>query len=678
MTEWALGPALAAFHAGVTVVCELAAQFTDDSWAAPTPCPEWRAGDLAGHLRCMADNFNEYLDDAPASRLARLMATGADAAWLARKLARQNAAELAALAEGQGPEHITAFAASARLMHGASRRSGTCPTTATGTRGDCRRHGRGGLRGMNLHAWDLARALGKDDPPADPDIVAAVAGRDAPPPTRRPGGRGHLRRRARRGQRRAGAGGKRRLAGRAGRGSRHRRVAGAAARLRPPRLGFLWWARPPRDARRMDRRAIIAVSRAAGRGSSSGALGGAAVMTLDVAAIRAAYPALADGYAYLDGAAGTQVPAPVIDAISAAHRSGLGNAGGVFPASKRADTVTAQCRQAVADLTGGSPDGVILGPNMTTLTYRLAGTLARAWGPGDEVVVSRLDHDANVRPWVQAAARAGAVVRWAEVELPAGELPAGQYDSLLSERTVLVAVTAASNVLGTRPAVAEITARARAVGALSYVDGVHATPHGPTDVAALGADFYATSAYKWSGPHVGAVVADPALLETLRPDKLEPSPDTVPERFEQGTPPFADLAGVAAAVDHLASLEPSAAGTRRERVLASMAAAHDHEQALFQVLLDGLGAMPKVTLYGKAPRRTATAYFTVAGTTPAEVAAHLAGRKVNVWNGHNYAWELTGVLGIRDAGSAVRAGLVHYNDRSDVDRLLAAVAELAG
>ena len=401
-------------------------------------------------------------------------------------------------------------------------------------------------------------------------------------------------------------------------------------------------------------------------------------MTLDVAAVRAAYPALADGYAYLDGAAGTQVPGSVIDAISAAHRSGLGNAGGAFPASARAGAVTTECRQAVADLVGGSADGVIIGPNMTTLTYRIANTLAKAWGPGDEVVVSRLDHDANVRPWVQAAARAGAAVRWAEVELPAGELPVGQYDSLLSERTVLVAVTAASNVLGTRPEVAEITVRARAVGALSYVDGVHATPHGPTDVAALGADFYATSAYKWSGPHVGAVVADPMLLESLHPDKLVPSPDTVPERFEQGTPPFADLAGVTAAVDHLASLDGSATGPRRQRVLASMAAAHDHEQALFQVLLDGLGAMDKVTLYGKAPRRTATAYFTVAGTTPAEVAAHLAGRKVNAWNGHNYAWELTGVLGIRDAGSAVRAGLVHYNDRSDVDRLLAALAGLAG
>jgi cysteine desulfurase family protein (TIGR01976 family) len=400
-------------------------------------------------------------------------------------------------------------------------------------------------------------------------------------------------------------------------------------------------------------------------------------MSFDVDSIRAAYPALADGYAYLDGAAGTQLPEPVIAAIGAAYRAGLGNAGGAFPASARASAATAACRQAVADLVGGLPDGVILGPNMTTLTYRLAGTLARGWRAGDEVIVSRLDHDANVRPWVQAAARAGATVRWAEVGLPAGELPVAQYDSLLSDRTVLVAVTAASNVLGTRPDVAAITARARAAGALSYVDGVHATPHGPTDVVALGADFYATSAYKWSGPHVGAVVADPGLLDGLHPDKLEPAPGTVPDRFERGTPAFADLAGVTAAVDHLAGLDPAAAGTRRERVLASMAAAAEHEQALFGVLLDGLAAMPKVTLLGQPRRRTATAYFTVAGQSPAEVAAHLARRKVNVWHGHNYAWELTGALGIRDHGSAVRAGLVHYNNRADVDRMLAAVAELA-
>jgi cysteine desulfurase family protein (TIGR01976 family) len=401
-------------------------------------------------------------------------------------------------------------------------------------------------------------------------------------------------------------------------------------------------------------------------------------MSLDVSAVRAGYPALADGYAYLDGAAGTQVPTTVIDAISAAYRSGLGNTDGAFPASERSDAITAECRRAVADLAGGDPAGVILGPNMTTLTYRLACTLAKDWRPGDEVIVSKLDHDANVRPWVHAAQRAGATVRWAEVELPSGELDPGQYDALLTERTRLVAVTAASNIIGTRPDVTAITAKAHAAGALCYVDGVHATPHGPADVTALGADFYATSAYKWSGPHIGAVVADPLLLETLRPDKLVPAPDSVPERFEQGTLPFADLAGVTAAVDHLAALDAAVTGTRRERILASMAAAEAHEQGLFARLLDGLAAMPGAVLYGKAHRRTATAYFTIEGRTPAQVAGHLARARVNVWNGDNYAWELTGVLGIRDTGSAVRAGLVHYNDRSDVDRLLASVAELAG
>ncbi len=407
-------------------------------------------------------------------------------------------------------------------------------------------------------------------------------------------------------------------------------------------------------------------------------------MKLNVEAVRACYPALADGYAYLDGAAGTQVPSAVIEAISAAQSAGLGNGGGVFPASHRADSITAQCRAAVAALTGGHPDGVVLGPNMTTLTYRLAGTLARGWAPGDEVVVSRLDHDANVRPWVQAAERAGATVRWAEIEPESGELPAAQYRDLINERTRLVAVTAASNVLGTRPDVPEITGLAHAAGALSYVDGVHATPHVPVDVRALGADFYATSAYKWSGPHIGAVVADPALLETLHPDKLVPSPDAVPERFELGTPSFASLAGVTAAVHHLASLgepgEPDVAGQPalilRERVLASMEAVQRYEQELFAVLLAGLDGMSHVTTYGRARSRTATAYFTVAGRTPRQVAEHLARQKINVWNGHNYAWEVTGALGIRDSGGAVRAGLVHYNDSAEVERLLGAVAEL--
>ncbi len=400
-------------------------------------------------------------------------------------------------------------------------------------------------------------------------------------------------------------------------------------------------------------------------------------MALDLVSIRAAYPALRDGYAYLDGAAGTQVPESVIETIAAVYRGGIGNEGGAFPASDRAGAIVDGARRAVADLVGGDPRGVVLGPNMTTLTYRLAYALARTWRAGDEIVVSRLDHDANVRPWVQAAERAGATVRWAEVELPSGELPAEQYDTLLSDRTRLVAVTAASNILGTMPDVAAIAKRAHDAGALVYVDGVHATPHTPIDVAALGADFYATSAYKWSGPHVGTVVAAPDLLETVQPDKLASAPAEVPARFETGTSPFADLAGVAAAVDHLAGLDSGATGDRRQRVLASMSAVEAHEQAELAYLLDGLAAISGVRLVGAPRRRTATVYFTVDGHTPLAVAEHLARSRVNVWNGHNYAWELTAALGIRDSGGAVRAGLVHYNDRSDVERLLTAVSELA-
>ena len=400
-------------------------------------------------------------------------------------------------------------------------------------------------------------------------------------------------------------------------------------------------------------------------------------VTFDVETVRAAYPALGDGYAYLDGAAGTQVPEVVIDTVAAAARAGIGNAGGAFPASHRATAIVQGCREAVADLVGGEATGVILGPNMTTLTYRIAGTLAATWAPGDEVVVSRLDHDANVRPWIQAAARSGATVRWAEVDKSTGELPAGQYATLVTDRTRLVAVTAASNILGTRPDVPAITAIAHQAGALTYVDGVHATPHVPVDVQALGADFYATSAYKWSGPHIGAVIADPALLDTLHPDKLASSPDTIPECFEYGTPAYADLAGVTAAVDHLASLGGGRFGTRRERIRSSMTAVDEYEQGLFGIMLKALDALGHVTTYGRAANRTATAYFNVDGRPPAEVAACLAEHRVNVWHGHNYAWELTGVLGLRDSGGAVRAGLVHYNDRYDVDRLLAAVAELA-
>jgi cysteine desulfurase family protein (TIGR01976 family) len=401
--------------------------------------------------------------------------------------------------------------------------------------------------------------------------------------------------------------------------------------------------------------------------------------SFDVAAVRALYPALADGYAYLDGAAGTQVPVSVIESIAAAYRAGIGNLGGAFAASGRAGAIVAEARAAVADLVGATPGGVVFGPSATALAYRISDALSRAWTAGDDIVVSRLDHDSNVRPWIQAAGRAGVTVKWAEADLVTGELPAGQYADLIGPRTRLVAVTAASNAIGTRPDVAAIAQFAHAMGALCYVDGVHATPHVPVDVAGLGADFYTTSAYKWSGPHLAALAADPELLETVWPDKLAPSSNAVPWRFERGTLPFADLAGVTAAVDHLAALARHAAAapaSRRERVLASMAAVEAYESALFTRLLGGLAELDRVTLYGKAARRAPTAFFSVTGMPPRAVAEHLAARGVNVWDGDNYAYELCTALGLEPDG-AVRAGLVHYNDVSDVDRLLEGVADLA-
>lgn len=397
-------------------------------------------------------------------------------------------------------------------------------------------------------------------------------------------------------------------------------------------------------------------------------------MAYDVARIRALYPALQGSTVWLDGAAGTQSPTSVIEAVAGAYRTGTSNGGGAFAASARADAFVAAARAAVADLVNGpDPRGVVLGPNMTTLTYRIAQALSDTWRTGDNVVVSRLDHDANVRPWAQWAQRAGAEVRWADIDVTSGELPAEQYADLVDERTRLVAVTAASNVLGTRPDVRAITDRAHAAGALAYVDGVHATSHGLVDVEQLGADFYATSAYKWDGPHVGCVVAHPDLWDGVHPLKLASSSDDVPDRFEWGTPSFANFAGVMAAVDHLAALDPSATGTRRERLVTSLTASEEREAVLFGRMLAGLEGDERVTLYGSPKRRTATVYFRLAGETPERTATRLAAANINVWHGHNYAWEVTGALGIRDTGSAVRASLAHYSDDADVDRFLEAL-----
>jgi cysteine desulfurase family protein (TIGR01976 family) len=274
---------------------------------------------------------------------------------------------------------------------------------------------------------------------------------------------------------------------------------------------------------------------------------------------------------------------------------------------------------------------------------------------------------------VQAARSAGATVRWAEFDRDSGELPVEAVSDLLSSRTRLVAVTAASNLLGTRPDVGRISAAAHHHGALVYVDGVHLTPHAPADMAALGADFFACSPYKFFGPHLGAVAADPALLETVHPDKLLPSTDAVPERFELGTLPYELLAGTAAAVDFIADLVPGS-GDRRARLLAAMTAVEAYEESLFARLWSGLAAMDAVTLHGSPGRRTPTALFSVRGRTPQQVYELLAERRVNAPAGSFYAIEAARWLGLGEAG-AVRAGLAPYTSTEDVDRLLAGVAE---
>jgi cysteine desulfurase family protein (TIGR01976 family) len=398
--------------------------------------------------------------------------------------------------------------------------------------------------------------------------------------------------------------------------------------------------------------------------------------SLDVARVRGLFPGLSDGLLHADGPGGALVPESVVRAVSQAMRVPIANRGGVFAASARAEQLVSGARSAVADLVGATPSGVVLGANMTSLTYAVARALGKHWRRGDEIVVSRLDHDANIRPWLQIAEEIGMVVRWAEVDIETGELPDWQYDELLTDRTRLVAVTAASNAIGTCPDVASIAVRAHRAGALVYVDAAHAAAHMLLDITDLDADFLALSAYKWCGPHVGAVVAHPGLLAELRPDKLAPAPDRVPDRFEQGTPPFELYAGVAASVDHLAALCPDAPGTRRERLAVSMAAVSRYEDDLFDRLDGGLRTMGHVQLLGSPQYRTPTLSFTVSRMRPRQVTSELARRGVCAWDGDFYSRELFDAIGVNEAGGAVRLGLLHYNTAEEVDALLDAVSDL--
>jgi len=375
------------------------------------------------------------------------------------------------------------------------------------------------------------------------------------------------------------------------------------------------------------------------------------------------FPALRDGWARLDGPAGSQVVDSAIEAMADWMRSGSNaNHGGVFKHAHETDELVSGTRAACATLLGGEPSGVVFGPSFTGLTMRFAATVARALEPGDEIVCTRLDHDSNVRPWVIAAERAGARVRFAEPLPESLELPASAVEAVLSERTRWVAVTAASNAVGTVPDLDGIVAAAHRLGARVYVDAVHATPHRRHDVAGLDIDVLGCSAYKWFGPHVGVLCARPEILEQFRPDKLNPSPDEAPDRWELGTLPFEQLAGVRAAAEYMLELDYEALRA--------------HEDALLAAAFDGLSGMAHVTLYGAAADRAPTLMFNVDGLSSRETATRLAEREIAVWDGNYYAWELEQHLGLAPHG-AVRAGFLHYNDAGDAERLLAAVAELA-
>jgi cysteine desulfurase family protein (TIGR01976 family) len=399
--------------------------------------------------------------------------------------------------------------------------------------------------------------------------------------------------------------------------------------------------------------------------------------TYDVAALRAQFPALAEGAAHFDGPGGSQVPTAVARAVHDTLVAAIANRGSMTAAEKRADGIVVQCRQALADLLGADPRGIVLGRSMTQLTYDMSRTLSTTWRPGDEVVVSRLDHDANIRPWVQAAAASGATVRWVDFDPATGELAPEAVAAALSERTRLVAVTAASNLIGTRPDVPAIAGLVHQTDALMYVDGVHFTAHAPVDLAALGADLFVCSPYKFMGPHCGVLAAAPALLESLHPDKLLPSTDAVPERFELGTLPYELMAGTNAAVEVIAGLVPQGGGGRRAAVLASMAAVEAHEDRLRARIESELAAMERVTVWSRARVRTPTLLLTFADRPAAQVYAALGERGVNAPAGSFYAIEASRHLGLGDTGG-LRIGLAPYSDDADVSRLLEGLHAVLG
>ena len=407
-------------------------------------------------------------------------------------------------------------------------------------------------------------------------------------------------------------------------------------------------------------------------------------MTLDVPAIRSQFPALSrrvDGQpaAYLDGPGGTQAPESVIDAIADFMRAGGSNHGGPFASSRETDAVTESARSAIADLFGASPDEIAFGQNMTSLTLSVSRALGATWVSGDNIVVTRLDHDGNVWPWVIAARDAGAEVRWLDFDPDDGcRLKTETIDTLIDDRTRLVAITHASNAVGTITNPEPVIEAAHAVGALTYVDAVHYSPHGLVDVTALGTDFLAASAYKFFGPHTGCLYGRSEVLDAVDAYKIRAAPDTSPDKWETGTQNFESLAGVAAAVDYIASL--GTGQTRRDQLRSAVEQIGAYEQSLSDRFLGGIANIPGVTMYGRGVSHGRTPTFAIAvdGRQPDAVAKTLGDQGIFVWSGDYYAVEVMSRLGVADTGGLVRIGFVHYNTVEEVDRVLGSLADLAG
>lgn len=410
---------------------------------------------------------------------------------------------------------------------------------------------------------------------------------------------------------------------------------------------------------------------------------------LDLAWVREQFPSLqleVNGRpaAFLDGPAGTQVPRQVIEAVRNYYLSSNANTGGAFATSRKNDAMLASARAAMADFLNCSPPEVSFGPNMTTITFALARAIGRDFAAGDEIVVTTLDHDANVAPW-RALDERGVVIRQVDIREEDCTLDLADLRKKLNARTKLVAVGYASNAVGTINPVAEITKLAHDAGALMFVDAVHYAPHGPIDVRALDCDFLACSPYKFFGPHMGTLYGKREHLERLHPYKVRPASDAIPDRWEIGTQTHEGIAGVEAAVNYLAELgerHSGGAGDRRAKLLAAYAATQAHERALITRLIEGLLSVPGLRFFGIADpkrfgERCSTVAIRMANRTPLEIASYLGERGIFTWDGNYYALNLTERLGVEQQGGLLRIGLVHYNTPEEVDRLLAALGEFA-